>query len=331
MKKQEQKQKARADWIKVYQQLGAISKAARRCGIARSTLQRWIRRLPEEGLADRSRRPHRLARQKWDDEVVNLILDIRDTHRYGKIRICSHLLHHYQIKVSPSTVARVLEKYNMKLLKRYRKKKDFKRYSKDIPGERVQMDVCKIDTGIYQYTAIDDCSRYRVLYTYSRRTAKNSAQFLERVVEQMPFPVQRVQTDRGREFFGLAFQEKLREYGIKFRPVKPRSPHLNGKVERSQQTDLQEFYVTANLKDPQLNDQLEEWQFHYNWYRSHSSLKGKTPMDVVTEKSALTPLWEDIEAKYDPSKEPIREQNFGWERKLNKFKKKENLPKIRNI
>lgn len=322
MKKQEQKKKARADWISVYQQLGSISKAARRCGIARSTLQRWLRRLPEEGLADRSRRPHRLARQKWDDEVINLILDIRDTFRYGKIRICSHLMHHYQIRISPSTVARVLEKYDMKLLKRYRKKKDFKRYAKDIPGERVQMDVCKIDTGIYQYTAVDDCSRFRVLYTYSRRTAKNSAHFLERVVEQMPFPVQRVQTDRGREFFGLAFQEKLREYGIKFRPVKPRSPHLNGKVERSQQTDLQEFYVTANLKDPQLNDRLEEWQFHYNWHRAHSSLKGKTPVDVVTEKLAVTPLWEDIGAKYDPAKEPIREQNYSWERKLKKYSTK---------
>ncbi len=322
MKKQEQKKKARADWIKVYQQLGSISKAARRCGIARSTLQRWLRRLPEEGLADRSKRPHRLARQKWDDEVINLILDIRDTHRYGKIRICSHLMQHYQIRISPSTVARVLEKYNMELLKRYRKKKDFKRYAKDIPGERVQMDVCKIDTGIYQYTAIDDCSRFRVLYTYSRRTAKNSAHFLERVVEQMPFPVQRVQTDRGREFFGLAFQEKMREYGIKFRPVKPRSPHLNGKVERSQQTDLQEFYITANLKDPQLNDRLEEWQFHYNWHRAHSSLKGKTPIDVVNDKLAIIPLWEDIGAKYNPAKEPIREQNYRWERKLSKYKTK---------
>ncbi len=210
----------------------------------------------------------------------------------------------------------------MKLLKRYRKKKEFKRYTKEIPGERVQMDVCKIGTGIYQYTAIDDCSRFRVLHTYSRRTAKNTVDFLERVVEQMPFPIQRVQTDRGKEFFGIAFQEILQEYGIKFRPIKPRSPHLNGKVERSHQTDLQEFYMTANLKDPCLNDRLEEWQFHYNWYRSHSSLKGRTPMDVVTEKSALTPLWEDIEAKYDPAREPIREQNYGWERRLSKYKKK---------
>ncbi|TPE39210.1 IS481 family transposase [Pontibacter mangrovi] len=323
MKKEEQKQKAREDWIRVYQQLGSVSKAALRCGIARSTLHRWIKRLPDEGLADRSRRPHRLARQKWDDDVINLILDIRDTCRFGKIRICSHLLQQHQVKISPSTVARVLEKYDMKLLKRYHKKKVFKRYAKEIPGERVQMDVCKIDTGIYQYTAIDDCSRFRVLHIYSRRTAKNTVSFLERVVEQMPFPIQRVQTDRGKEFFGIAFQEILQEYGIKFRPIKPRSPHLNGKVERSHQTDLQEFYMMANLKDPCLNDRLEEWQFHYNWHRSHSSLKGKTPMDVVTEKSALTPLWEDIEAKYDSAREPIREQNYGWERKLSKYKKKE--------
>lgn len=136
----------------------------------------------------------------------------------------------------------------------------------------------------------------------------------------MPFSVQRVQTDRGREFFGLAFQERLREYDIKFRPTKPRSPHLNGKVERSQQTDYQEFYTAANLKDPLLNDRLEEWQFHHNWHRAHSSLKGKIPMDVVTVESALTPLWEDIEAKYDPAKEPIREQNYGWERKLRKYR-----------
>lgn len=188
------------------------------------------------------------------------------------------------------------------------------------------MDVCKIDTGIYQYTAIDDCSRFRVLYTYPRRTAKNSAHFLERVVEQMPFPIQRVQTDRGREFFGLTFQEKLREYCIKFRPVKPRSPHLNGKVERSQQTDLQEFYITANLKDPLLNERLEEWQFHYNWYRFHSSLAGKTPIDIVVERSAHTPLWEDIEAKYDSDKEPIREQNYGLDRTLTRYRRKGILP-----
>jgi hypothetical protein len=33
------------------------------------------------------------------------------------------------------------------------------------------------------------------------------------------------------EFFAEAVQRRLMEWGIKFRPTKPRSPHLNGKVE----------------------------------------------------------------------------------------------------
>ena len=99
------------------------------------------------------------------------------------------------------------------------------------------MDTCKIAPGLYQYTAVDDCTRMRVLATFKRRTAANSLRFLELVIEEFPFPVQRIQTDRGREFFAYCFQEKLMEYGIKFRPIKPASPHLNGKVERSQRTD----------------------------------------------------------------------------------------------
>ncbi|MEK6481955.1 IS481 family transposase [Catalinimonas sp. 4WD22] len=322
MKKADQKQKARAVWIRTYEDLGSISKAAQRCGIARSTLQRWLKRLPQEGLADRSRRPHKLARQKWDDEVINLILDIRDTYRFGKIRICSHLLQHHQIKISPSTVERILKRYGRRLLKRYRKTQSFKRYAKNIPGERVQIDVCKIDTGIYQYTAVDDCSRFRVMHTYKRRTAKNSVNFLERIIEQMPFPIQTIQTDRGKEFFGVVFQEEMKRYSIKFRPIKPRSPHLNGKVERSHHTDLQEFYIMANLKDPQLNDRLEEWQFHYNWFRAHSSLQGKTPIDIISEKSSMTPFWDDVIDKYDPDHEPILEQNYLWAKKLGQIKRK---------
>lgn len=114
------------------------------------------------------------------------------------------------------------------------------------------------------------------------------------VIEQMPFPIQRIQTDRGLEFFAYSVQERLMEYGIKFRPVKPRSPHLNGKVERTQRTDLDEFYSTVDLKDPDLPNLLSQWQFHYNWFRTHSSLNGKTPMDIVTSLSDKTPFQEEV-------------------------------------
>jgi transposase InsO family protein len=61
-------------------------------------------------------------------------------------------------------------------------------------------------------------------------------------------------------------------YSIKFRPIKPRSPHLNGKVERSQRTDVEGFYSTISLDDPELENKLEQWQFHYNWHRPQKVL-----------------------------------------------------------
>lgn len=66
-----------------------------------------------------------------------------------------------------------------------------------IPGDRVQLDTCKIAPGCYQYTAVDDCTRYRVLGIFHRRTAASTVAFLERLLEEMPCPVQRIQADRG--------------------------------------------------------------------------------------------------------------------------------------
>ena len=75
-----------------------------------------------------------------------------------------------------------------------------KRYNCSIPGERIQIDVCKIAPSRYQFTAIDDCTRWKVLGLYPRPTASNSLKFLEKVIEEMPFPIQIIQTDRGREY-----------------------------------------------------------------------------------------------------------------------------------
>ncbi len=154
----------------------------------------------------------------------------------------------------------------MKPIVTYRRKKDFQRYERPIPDDRVQMDTCKIAPGIYLYTAIDDCSRYRVLRCYSRRTVAKTVDF---IVEEMPFPIQRIQTDRGREFFVDQVQKQIMTYGIKFLPNKPGSPHLNCKVERSQKTDKPEFYPTIDVSVglEELDLLLAEWQHYYNWER----------------------------------------------------------------
>jgi transposase InsO family protein len=183
------------------------------------------------------------------------------------------------------------------------------------------MDVCKVAPGLYHSVAVDDCTRYRVLGLFPRRSAIHTIAFLERVVEEMPFPIQRVQTDRGREFFALRVQQWLRHAAIKFRPIRPASPHLNGKVERSHQTDLAEFYATTDLKASDLAEQLDLWQHAYNWDRPHSSLGGKTPMDRVCELSEQTPLREDVDHLYGSDQEPIRHANYAVDIAVRKLKR----------
>ncbi len=77
------------------------------------------------------------------------------------------------------------------------------------------------------------------------------------------------------------------DYAIKFRPVKPASPHLNAKVERSQRTDLEEFYATADLDAPDLEEALLAWQDHYNHFRPQGSLNGFTPWEKWHELFCL--------------------------------------------
>jgi len=88
----------------------------------------------------------------------------------------------------------------------------------------------------------------------------------------MPFAIQHVQTDRGTEFFAETVQRRLMAEAIRFRPVPPRSPHLNGKVERVQRTVLEEFWVTVDPKAPGIADQLAEWVHHYNRATEHPSV-----------------------------------------------------------
>jgi hypothetical protein len=106
---------------------------------------------------------------------------------------------------------------------------------------------------------------------------------------------------------------------IKFRPVKPRSPHLNGKAERSQMTDKIEFYPTVNLADENLADRLHERQFDYNWHRPHSSLGSKTPLQKFCELSDKTPIWKEVVADYNSLKERVQERDYKVEMQSRKF------------
>jgi len=313
--------KTRLNWINIYLKLGNAGVVCKKCGISRPTLRKWLNRYKElgiEGLNEQSRRPKKIQ-TKVTAEDEQRIIDLRDNRKLGHRSIASEMKRLYESSLSTATIQKILirnKRQYLTLKRSYRKRQH--RYNRPIPGDRIQMDVCKIAPGHYQYTAIDDCSRFKVVELFTRRTAANTIKFLETVIEQMPFAIQRIQTDRGKEFFAYSFQDRLMEYGIKFRPIKPGSPHLNGKVERTQRTDLDEFYSTVDINDPDLPNLLSQWQFHYNWLRSHSSLNGRTPIQVIAALSSKTPLWEEVGDMYNASKERIRDQNYWIDCQLKK-------------
>ncbi|MBV8887298.1 MAG: IS481 family transposase [Chroococcidiopsidaceae cyanobacterium CP_BM_RX_35] len=306
--------KQRLRWIKLYEQTGNAGLVCLRCGISRPTLRKWWRRYQQQGipgLQSQSRRPKTSPAQKIHPQQAQWILELRQQRRLGVRRLKNELVRLYQFSVSVATLHKALKRLNQAPLRASRLlRKTRKRYERPIPGDRVQMDICQIAPGLYQYTAIDDCTRIKVLRLYPTKSAANSLDFLEQVIEEFPFPLQRLQTDRGREFFAYAFQERLMSYGIKFRPIRPRSPHLNGKVERSQRTDLEEFYSCVDLKSENLHQQLQQWQDYYNHERVHGSLKDATPWERWLSLAHTTPIWEEVEALYDPSQERFREQNY---------------------
>lgn len=154
-----------------------------------------------------------------------------------------------------------------------------------------------------------------------RRTAAATLAFLDQVLDEMPFAIQRVQTDRGTEFFAETVQLRLMAETIRFRPVPPRSPHLNGKVERVQRTILEEFWPTVDAKAPDTADRLAEWVHHYNWDRQHEALNGSTPIDRVCDRASKTPLHGEVSDAYEPARERIQVRDHAVETALRSLKR----------
>jgi transposase InsO family protein len=250
----ERAERLRLRWIEAYRELRDAGAVCRRFGISRPTFRKWLRRFEangDSGLCARSRRPHRSPTAKVGPAEEKLILGLRRERRLGVKRLRNELRRLHGLQLSPATIHKVLLRHELSVLPaRKRGRHKPKRYSRPIPGDRVQMDSCKIRPGLYQFTAVDDCSRYLVAGVFARRTAAAALAFLDQVLEEMPFPIQRLQTDRGTEFFAEQVQRRLMAETIRFRPIPPRSPHLNGKVERVQRTLLEEFWATVNLRAP---------------------------------------------------------------------------------
>lgn len=318
-------ERQRLQWVEAYHAVGDAGAVCRRFGISRPTLRKWLHRHATEGeagLVAQSRRPHRSPGAKVRQAEEEMILGLRRDRQLGVKQLRHELRRLHGVVLSSTTIHRVLIRHDLNARPtRYGGRHHPKRYNRPVPGDRVQMDTCKICPGVYQYTAIDDCSRYLVLGVARCSTAAATLVFLDKVLDEMPFAIQRIQTDRGAEFFAEAVQRRLMEWSIKFRPVPPRSPQLNGKVERVQRTVLEEFWATVDPKAEGVEDQLAVWVQYYNWDRTHEALGNATPIDRVCECIEKTPLWGEVGDAYKADQERIRVRNYTVDKPLQELKR----------
>jgi transposase InsO family protein len=269
------------------------TKACREFNVSRATFYRWKEKYDKAGRSGLYRERPVADRhpRRTSPEVVGKIREIRAEYQLGALRIMYYLERYHAIKISESTVTRVLRAHGIRRLPKTAPKRALhsQRYAKMVRGHHVQVDVKFLQlkdregktVKRYQYMAIDDATRIRALQIFAEHNQERAIQFLDYVVERFPFRINTVRTDRGHEF-QARFHWHVEDQGMRHVYIKPQTPQLNGKVERSHRTDQTEFYqLLTYTEDMHLAAKLNAWENFYNHDRPHISLDGKTPYEVM--------------------------------------------------
>lgn len=278
---------SRLSLIKYAQKFG-VTKAAINYKTNRQYVYRWLNRYDGSinSLAYRSRRPHHHPNQHTDDEIA-LIKNMRRRNPHDGLVVFWVKLKQRGYQRSISGLWRILAKLNLSPVKPPNPKYVPKPYEQMLyPGQRVQVDVKHVPSScivgqaygqkFYQYTAIDEFSRFRYVEAFEEISTYSSKVFLEHMLKAFPFKVECVQTDNGSEFtkhYGsksssslTMFEKKLAEMGIEHRKIRPFTPRHNGKVERSHRKDNEYFYATHTFYS--FEDYSKQLKVHNRKYNS---------------------------------------------------------------
>ena len=282
-----------------------VSKAAIKYKTNRQYIYRWKRRYDGtiESLRDRSRRPHHHPNQHTPEEI-KLIQDMRRRNPHSGLVVFWVKLMQRGYKRSIPGLYRFLKKQGILAQKLPNPKYIPKPYEQmKYPGQRIQVDVkfvpacCLVNNAkgkkFYQYTAIDEYSRWRYVEAFEEHSTYSSMIFLVHLVQAFPMPIECVQTDNGPEFtkrFTKAsldedctlFERKLKELGIKHKKIRPFTPRHNGKVERSHRKDNERFYAThCFFSFEDFSRQLKRYNYRdYNCFPMRP-LGWKSPKDTL--------------------------------------------------
>lgn len=284
-----------------YAEKHGVTEAAVRYRISRKTVYKWKKRYDgtAESLRDRSRRPLNSPRKTTEEELRKII---------RRLKQCkwTDLIQAYQRSVEKDGYGKSYgcfrrQAANLKERKKNRKacKPKNKVYERAAyPGQKIQLDVKYVPTecvlnGVkyYQYTAVDECTRWTYREMYDEHSTYSSRDFLEKLVKKAPFPIRMIQTDNGNEFTNALlvtkskhrtlFEQALEEMGILYKRIRIATPRHNGKVERQHRIDQERFY--RYLKMYSLEDgrrQLAEYQKRSNNIMK-TCLNMQTPNQMV--------------------------------------------------
>ena len=270
-----------------YSYTHGVTKAAIRYKTSRQNIYRWRKKYDGtvRSLADRSHRPHSHPNRHTEAEI-KLIRDMRRRNPHAGLVVFWVKLRQRGYTRSISGLYKVLCKIDGKPVKLPNPKKVSKPYEQmQYPGQRGQIDVkfvpkcCLVgeaaEEAYYQYTFIDEYSRFRILKAYKEHSTYSSADFIRHVVRQFPYAIECIQTDNGFEFTNrlanskdpkpTLFEKTLAQLGIRHKLIRPYTPKHNGKVERSHRKDNEEFYACRKFYSFQdFEKQLAVRQSYYN-------------------------------------------------------------------
>lgn len=293
-----------------------VSIVADRFGVHRSTIwrwyQRWILQNNDKVLVNHyrsSREPgkhFRWANVRWDipsipaipkhprclpEDLVQLVLDIRD-----QLKRCAEIVWHHIntilcIRISLSSVRRILKRNNRTLKPKYHRNRQYK----GIPRPKVLMlgDLVETDTihlynpvskqKRYIYTVIDVYTRMAYARVYKELKPVNSLNTILEAQQYFGFQFKMVQSDNGLEF-SKYFSDRLETKGIKVRHTRLGRPNDNAHIERFNRTIQEECtgnYYLENESLKSLDNKILSYIDHYNYNRIHLSLSYRTPSQML--------------------------------------------------
>lgn len=281
----------------------AGQEAAEILGVSRPTIYRWRQRLLRLGpraLERSSCRPKRVRQRTWTPELINCVETLRGRFpAWGKGTL-TPLVQAEGFAASEATVGRILRYLvdRKRILpvsvrrRRYRARRKMRRWHAQrlpkgsappsAPGERIQIDTLHVNPipgkRLKHFSASCPVSRWTVADIAENATSATAARFLEKVLTECPFPIAGIQVDGGSEFMD-AFEAACAQHAIALYVLPPKSPKLNGTVERMQETWRGEFYEAYELPwtVTELRPFVQRFQNLYNTYRPHQSLQQTPP------------------------------------------------------